>query len=126
MAVGDDADYALSEPEQHTNATDSLWLDIELGQEVGSSHNRSRPCSRALRLTDSIMKRIVRRLLLVMGCHETTMTMHSLQIIDAHAARQGTALGPRIELISSVVRLTCRPDAYAFGVMSNPPGGRTP
>jgi hypothetical protein len=72
------------------------------------------------------MKRIVRALLLVMGCHETKMTLHQLHIIGAHAARPGTASRSRIELNRSVVQLTRRPDAYVFGVMSNSPGGQTP
>jgi hypothetical protein len=61
-----------------------------------------------------------------MGRHETKMTLQTLHIIGAHAARPGTAMRSRIELIGSVVRLTCRPDAYVFGLKSNPPGGRTP
>jgi len=72
------------------------------------------------------MRRIVRALLLVMGCHETKMTSHTLHIIGAHAARPGTAMRSRIGLNRPVVWLTRRPDAYVFGVTSKSPGGRTP
>jgi len=72
------------------------------------------------------IRRKVRALLLVMGCHETKMTLHTLHIIGAPAARPGTASRSRLEFNYSVVQPTRRPDVNPSGVMSNPPGGRTP
>ena len=69
---------------------------------------------------------MVRGLLREMDCHETQMIHINKHNLGVHAARQGTALLGRRESYDSAVWLARCTGVPMFGVITNPPGGRTP
>ena len=77
-------------------------------------------------LTPRASGRMVRGLLLVTDRHETQMIQLNIHNFGAHAARQGTAMLRRHESFGSALWHARCSGVPMVGVITNPPGGRSP